>query len=48
MTFELEDLRESEKHLNDVFMSRLARIDSDDTETDVVGDRIEDPGDDNG
>ena len=45
---ELEDERESENHLNDVFMSRLARIDSDDTETDVVGDRIEDPADDNG
>ena len=29
-------------------MSRLARIDSDDTETDVVGDRLEDPADDNG
>ena len=29
-------------------MSRLARIDSDDTETDVVSDRLEDPADDNG
>ena len=48
MTFELEDEGESENDLNDVFMSRLARIDSDDTETDVVGDRIEDHGDDNG
>ena len=38
----------SENRINDVFMSRLARIDSDDTETDVVSDRLEDPADDNG